>query len=235
MKKTLNSLLAVVLFSFMSSIAFAQSVFDQKVDAQYLRNHPITKNYEFPIQDDGTVFLVDAARIQGVPMDLLIAAFTRFDQNLTKINNKNYVTISDFTKPSSEIRQFAINLVTGVVDKLLVAHGVNTGGLNATCFSNVEDSRKSSLGFYLTGTTYQGKNGYSLNLHGQDKTNSNAYTRRIVIHGADYVSEQYVKDNGRLGRSWGCPAVNRKFNDTLINRLKNGSLFYIHGINSCGN
>lgn len=90
----------------------------------------------------------------------------------------------------------------------LVAHGRNSGELYADKFSNTPNSNQSSLGFYVTGSTYIGKHGTSLKLHGVEKgINNNAESRAIVMHAADYVSETFIKKVGRPGRSFGCPAI----------------------------
>jgi len=103
----------------------------------------------------------------------------------------------------------------------LVAHGKNTGEEFARKFSNTESSLQSSLGFYVTESTYNGSNGFSLKLHGMDKGfNDRALQRAIVMHGADYVSEDFIKFQRRIGRSWGCPAVSNEFMKKLDTRLQ---------------
>src|SRR5690606_932140 len=95
-----------------------------------------------------------------------------------------------------------------VLFNTLVAHGRNTGQATADKFSNLPNSNMSSLGFYLTDETYFGKHGLSLKLDGMDNGhNDKARERAIVMHGADYVSDSFVKQHGRLGRSLGCPAL----------------------------
>lgn len=109
----------------------------------------------------------------------------------------------------------------------LVAHGRNSGGDMATSFSNEDGSLMTSLGAFLTGTTYSGKNGYSLRLQGMDPgLNDRAESRSIVLHGAPYVSEQFARKVGRLGRSHGCPAVPADVARTLIDRIKGHTLLY---------
>ena len=89
----------------------------------------------------------------------------------------------------------------------------------------------SSLGFYKTApTTYQGKHGLSLKLHGLDPGfNTNAESRSVVIHGAEYVCEDFVKAHGRLGRSQGCPALPVAETAAIVRAIKGGSLLYLHG------
>jgi hypothetical protein len=107
----------------------------------------------------------------------------------------------------------------------LAAHGKNSGDDRALRFSNAPQSLESSLGAFLTGETYMGKHGLSLRLAGLEKgINDNSLSRDIVIHGANYVSEAVARARGRIGRSWGCPAVRTEIARQLIETLKGGSL-----------
>jgi len=138
------------------------------------------------------------------------------------------VTIIDYSLPSTTRRLWVLDLKTSrVVYHALVAHGRNTGENEAIAFSNEEGSLKTSLGAFITGSTYMGKNGYSLRLKGMDAgLNDQAEARAIVMHGAPYVSEEFARANGRLGRSWGCPAVSPSIARALIDRVKEGTLLY---------
>ena len=154
----------------------------------------------------------------------------RFFTENNKIKNDSILTIVDFSKPSSEKRMYVINLKSrALVLKTFVAHGRNTGMLMAEKFSNTPNAYQSSLGFYLTDMPYVGSNGYSLRLDGMEEgINHNARARAIVIHGADYVSESFLEQNGRLGRSHGCPAVSMQENKMLIDLIKNKSCLFIY-------
>lgn len=151
-----------------------------------------------------------------------------------KINSKgngDFLTIIDFSKPSTEKRFYVLDMKRKrVFYETYVSHGVNTGNLNATKFSNRINSRKSSLGFFLTNETYFGSNGYSLRLDGLEPgINSNARKRAIVIHGADYANPDFIEKTGRLGRSWGCPALPLGLNKEIIDTIKNGTVIFING------
>ena len=150
-----------------------------------------------------------------------------------KINptKKNIIVIIDYTKASTKKRFYVIDLKNNkVLFNCLVAHGRNTGFNYATKFSNKKNSKASSLGFYLTSSTYKGKHGYSLKLKGLEKNiNHNAKDRAIVIHGADYVSHSFIKKYGRLGRSWGCPALPVELSKKIINKIKKGACLFIYG------
>ena len=143
---------------------------------------------------------------------------------------KNIITVIDFSKSSNEKRLWVINLDTRrVLFNDYVAHGRNSGKEFAQTFSNIPNSYMSSIGFYLTSKTYQGKHGLSLRLDGMDGTfNSNARQRAIVMHGADYVSDDFIKKHGRLGRSYGCPAVSMDIYQDLIQTICEGSLLFIY-------
>jgi hypothetical protein len=146
------------------------------------------------------------------------------------IKNTRYLTIIDYSKPSDFRRMYLIDLKMGRVEKFLVSHGKNSGWAYATDFSNRPESLKSCRGFCGTGRKYSGKHGITLQLHGLEKgINDNAFRRGIVIHGANYVSIRSIMLNrGRLGRSLGCPAVSTEAAESVINRIKGGSLVYIH-------
>jgi L,D-transpeptidase catalytic domain len=143
---------------------------------------------------------------------------------------QHLITIIDFSKPSTQKRLFIIDIDNGkILFNTLVAHGKNSGKLYATAFSNTESSLESSPGFYITQSTYQGKHGLSLKLQGVEKgINNNALQRAIVMHGADYVTENFIEQNGFLGRSHGCPAIPTNIAPNIINTIKNGSCLFIY-------
>lgn len=143
---------------------------------------------------------------------------------------KNILTLVDFSKSSNTKRLWVIDLNNNIVlFHTLVAHGRNTGEEFANEFSNQAESFKSSIGFYATGEIYNGKHGLSLKLDGLEKgLNDNARGRAVVMHGADYVSESFIRQNKRLGRSQGCPAVPVEMNEKIINVIKNKSCLFIY-------
>lgn len=143
---------------------------------------------------------------------------------------KDVITILDFSKPSGNKRFFVIDLVNHkLLYQTLVAHGKNSGERSCTSFSNKPHSLKSSPGFFFTGESYQGRHGYSMRLDGKEPgVNDNARTRAIVVHGADYVCNAFVKEYGYIGHSFGCPAIPLNVNQEIIDLIKGGSCFYIH-------
>jgi hypothetical protein len=146
------------------------------------------------------------------------------------IAEKQILTIADFDQPSSQKRLWVIDVNSKqLLFHSLVAHGKNSGNATAEEFSNTPDSEMSSLGFYVTQGTYQGKHGLSLKLEGMDQNfNTNAAKRSVVVHGADYVSEDFIKQNGRLGRSQGCPALPMENHAEIINVIKDHTVLYLH-------
>jgi hypothetical protein len=146
------------------------------------------------------------------------------------LSSKGIISIIDFEKPSTEERLWIIDLNNKkTLYHSLVAHGKKSGDNNATTFSNCPSSNMSSVGFFVTRNGYIGKHGLSLIIDGLDqKFNSNARSRAVVIHSADYVSEQFIKCYGRLGRSQGCPAIPVENHEAVINTIKDGTALFIH-------
>jgi len=144
--------------------------------------------------------------------------------------NEDIVSIIDFSKPSTEKRLFILDLKEQkILYHTFVAHGKNTGVNVATKFSNNRGSNQSSLGLFRTADSYHGKHGYSLRLDGLEKGfNDNARIRAVVIHSAWYVSEDFIQKHGRLGRSWGCPALPVELSKEIIDLIKGGSCLYIY-------
>lgn len=136
------------------------------------------------------------------------------------------LTVIDYSRPSTEPRLFVIDMTSNrVAFSELVAHGRGSGDNAAERFSNQDGSRMSSLGVFLAGGTYNGQHGLSLRLDGLEPGfNDRARERAIVMHAAGYVSTAMIASQGRLGRSWGCPAVRPAIAKPLIDAIKDGSL-----------
>ena len=144
--------------------------------------------------------------------------------------DKQVLTVIDFDLPSTEKRLWVLDLAKHeILFHTLVAHGHNSGENEATNFSNTDQSNMSSLGFYATGSEYEGKHGHSLRLQGLDEGyNTNAAARSVVMHGADYVSEEFIKQNGRLGRSLGCPALPLDQYAQIIDAVNGGTCLFLN-------
>ncbi len=148
---------------------------------------------------------------------------------------KQILTVIDYSKPSYEKRLWVFDLRRQrELYHTWVTHGKNSGNVYATSFSNRRHSLKSSIGVFVTDQTYVGHVGYAVRISGLERgINDNAYRRATVIHGARYVGEDMVRRYGRIGRSWGCPAVDAKLSRSLINVIKNNTIVvaYYHDRN----
>ncbi|KPA53241.1 hypothetical protein VT25_08385 [Photobacterium leiognathi subsp. mandapamensis] len=153
---------------------------------------------------------------------------TAFKEHI-RVADKPIMSIIDYSQPSDRRRFFIIDTEK---KKLLyhtfVSHGINSGDLYATEFSNIVDSKQTSLGTFRVAEAYHGKYGISLRLDGMSPSNSNARKRAIVLHGATYAEPATIKKIGMLGRSWGCPAIPMKLADKVVHLLKEGGSIYAH-------
>ena len=169
----------------------------------------------------------------GLSKDVLREALTGY-YNLNGFARpaSSVLTIVDLSRPSQLKRLWVVDVVQQkTLFNTLVAHGKGTGEVVATAFSNTNGSEQSSLGFYRTGrSTYVGKHGLSLKLQGLDPGfNTNAEKRSVVVHGAEYVCDDFVRKHGHLGRSQGCPALPVAETAAIVQVIKGGSLLYLHG------
>ena len=181
------------------------------------------------LAEDESQWLYEQMNLEElVQFDAFKSAYTGY-KKLNKDNNP-LLTLIDFSLPSTEKRMYVLDIAQKeILFVSYVSHGRNSGENYATSFSNRDGSHQSSLGFYRTVGTYNGGNGYSLRLDGLEKgINDKAMQRAIVIHGADYCSENVIRSTGRLGRSFGCPALPRELNKPIIDTIKGGSLLFIY-------
>lgn len=147
-----------------------------------------------------------------------------------ELQRKDTLTIIDFTQPSSASRLYILDLCNyEIIHKSLCSHGVNSGRLYPKHFSNENNSHQSSLGFYITTTTYSGKYDLALRLKGMEFSNSKASSRGVVMHGAHYASYEFLEKNGcQLGRSYGCPALPFDGFESVVEMIKDGSCLFIY-------
>lgn len=168
----------------------------------------------------------------GLSLQAFTTAVKGYENLLEKglLDNPGLLTIIDFSQSSKNKRLYVLDLLTNrILFNTYVAHGRKSGAEYARAFSNRAHSNKSSIGFYVTGHTYTGGEGYSLRLEGLDKGfNDKALSRDIVLHGSWYVNEQFLSSNGLLGRSLGCPAVPMEEHEQIIDRVKDGSCLFIY-------
>lgn len=223
------SSLLVGLFSF--PFAFAKSV---EKRATQLKNTVSNSITDFIPSLPSAVSVYDSLKLNVTGLNR--KAFELAQKGFEKLKeqgvilNDNIISIVDFSVPSTEKRLYVVDLKNyRVLYSTYVAHGRNSGTVMANSFSNQPSSFKSSLGFYKTLDTYNGKHGYSLRLQGLERgVNDNAYERAIVMHGADYVNPAYIPRLGYIGRSLGCPAVMSKEATPIINTIKNGTCLFIY-------
>ena len=187
---------------------------------------PIVSNNEFVLN---ALNLSNKLNINDEAVRFAINGYEKLKQQ-GKLINQRYLTIADFSKPSSEERFYIIDMdAEEMVIQTLVAHGKNSGTLFAKNFSNKNASNQSSLGFYITGYQYIGKNGQSLTLTGVEYgINNKASKRAIVLHGANYVSNTAIEQMGYLGRSQGCPAVPNNKVKEIIQTIQGESCLFIY-------
>ena len=169
----------------------------------------------------------------GLRKEVFDCAMKGFDNLKQKgrVANEQIISIADLSKSSCKKRLYILDLKNyKILFNTYVAHGMNSGQEYARQFSNLPESNKSSLGFYETADTYNGKHGYSLHLIGMERgINDNAYKRDIVMHAADYVNENFIHAKGYIGRSQGCPALPEKQHKQIIDKIKNGTCLFIFG------
>jgi hypothetical protein len=146
------------------------------------------------------------------------------------VRRQDVITVIDYSLPSTQPRLFVFDLAARkLLFRELVAHGKNSGGNITNFFSNSPGSLATSLGLFVTEDPYIGGNGYSLRLKGlEEGVNDMALDRAIVMHGASYVSRAAIQALGRLGRSWGCPAVRQEVAKKIINTVRGGSAVFAY-------
>lgn len=165
------------------------------------------------------------------PADLVSSARQAVDCAVKRgdVQSSSLLTVIDYRLPSTEPRLWVLDADGTVLFAELVAHGQGTGGDLAQDFSDEQGSHRSSLGLFVTAETYRGKHGYSLRLDGLEPGwNGSARERAIVVHGADYATDDFVTRHGRLGRSWGCPAVRPAISRPLIDAIAGGNPLFAY-------
>jgi hypothetical protein len=193
-----------------------------------------TTNSDLPIRDADRKSVYDSLHLDLAGLNR--KAFDYAKKGLLKLKeqgriiNDSILSIVDFSQPSSNRRFYVLDLKNyRILFNTFVAHGRNSGKEWANSFSNSPRSHKSSLGFYITGEPYDGRKGYSLKLEGLESgINDKAYDRAIVIHGANYVSQSFINEQGFIGRSEGCPAVPVNDAEPIIDLIKDGSCLFIY-------
>lgn len=191
----------------------------------------ITVNGELPAWEKINIFDSLHLNTFGLSQQAYEYAIRGFKTLLSmgKLKNDSIISIVDFSLSSAKKRLFVIDLKNcKILFNTYVAHGRGSGEEFAKQFSNKPRSNKSSLGFYVTGDTYNGEHGYSLRLEGEEKgINDNASKRAIVMHCAEYVNENFIKFKGFIGRSLGCPAIPENVFKPIIDEIKDGTCLFL--------
>lgn len=163
----------------------------------------------------------------SAPMERLLV----YRDQYRPTSNPVFWAIVNFALHSSKPRLFVLNREQETVEAYLCAHGRGSEGARddgyAEIFSNNDGSHCSSLGIYRCAETFFGEHGKALHLDGMESTNFSARPRAIVMHGATYVSQRYIQRTGRIGRSWGCPAIEMRYIPKVVDQLRGGSLLIL--------
>jgi hypothetical protein len=195
---------------------------------------------KFIDKNDGSEITTEAYHCKGADEKSVKYCDEKQREPITKklkIESRQYVVVVDFSKPSTEPRFNLIDLKTGEVKKFLTTHGRGSGkSIWAYKFSNLKDSNQSSLGLYYIGESYEGSHGTMLRLYGLERSNDQVYNRDVVIHKAVYARAEFInKINpatkspwGRLGVSWGCPAVSPEALKILLPFIKDIAVMDIY-------
>ncbi len=222
----MGELIINILFFFMTLFSGAVN-YDSHLDNIYIKNNT-------DLHTNRIDSLYNLLKTTGSKPSFIVFSdgLIGFDKMMKegKITKTRYLTLIDFTLSSKQKRLWVIDLDSLIIiHHSLVAHGKNTGGEFAVKFSNTPKSNMSSLGFFVTGSTYYGKHGFSLYLEGIEAgINDNARKRAIVIHPASYATKDFIMRYGRLGRSFGCPALPPSVSASIIETIRGGSCLFIY-------
>ena len=221
------STVAVLLALGMLSILCPATVPVQTCQASQLSIEGTQAGFEQHVQ-----FLYETIGLKREGLDFAVFRYALIGYyNLKRqgaITKKGIISIVDYRKSCNDERFYVIDLIRKkVLYHTLVAHGRHSGEMYARHFSNEPGSLKSSLGFFVTGDTYDGEHGYSLYLYGMERGfNDKARARRIIVHGAYYVRQAFIKKNGRIGRSQGCPALPAGTHIDIIDTIMGGTCLF---------
>jgi hypothetical protein len=230
-KKLMPLFAPLVMSPFLTPTEHSQAKIDHKNLKEKIQNYKLMKFDQLAYNLYEEMHLQESGLRFEVFDNALIGYYNLKHEGL--LSDKPVITVVDFTKSSREKRIWVIDLQKKeVLHHTYVAHGRNSGDEFAKNFSNENESYMSSIGFYVTEDTYFGKHGLSLKLNGLDEDfNTNAMERCVVMHGAEYASEQFISQTGRLGRSLGCPALPMDEHQDIINTVVGKTTLYIHAAN----
>lgn len=217
---------AILLSALLSTVAFSWSF----PSPFYTPSIPNTARpgSDLWVNREVAILETQASNINPKVLRLGLIAYTNAHKH--GLATKPVLTVIDYSQPDTAKRLWVFDVHSNkTLFNTWVSHGKNSGGVNATSFSNSPGSLKTSIGVFVTEQTYDGKNGYSLHLKGlENGINNNAYNRAIVMHGAPYVNPANISRYGQIGRSWGCPAVSQTLSTPIINAIKDDTVFFAY-------
>lgn len=190
-------------------------------------------NFSLTLEEKNNLYSILHLQEKGLSdevFELALKGYSRLEAE-SKLKNTGIITIVDFSQSSKNKRLYVIDLKNRLLlFNTLVAHGRNTGGEYATHFSNAYGSYESSLGFYVTKQEIWGsKVGLSMVLDGMEEGfNDNAIKREIIMHGAEYATDDFIRKTGRLGRSYGCPSLPPELIKPVVETIKEGTCLFIY-------
>ena len=228
--KTILSSLSAAAFMLLPLLNAGNNSALAKFESNFFTNDRIRSNSFYPEME----LIYDSLQLgkKGLKKEAFNYAYTGYKklEEEGMLNKEGLITICDFSQSSKRKRLYLINLnECKLILNTYVAHGRNSGGEYARKFSNKPESLQSSLGFYRTETTYWGGHGLALTLSGLEPGfNDKAERRKIVLHGSQYIGDNYRRWGKFMGRSFGCPAVPMKQSKILINTIKDGSCLFIY-------
>ncbi|TAL57548.1 MAG: murein L,D-transpeptidase catalytic domain family protein, partial [Legionella sp.] len=184
--------------------------------------------YPLPLQEIKEMFQQEAPNLNSAVVNKVLATLSC--ANTYNVKRNDILTVIDYSLSSNQKRLWVFDLkAKKMLFNTYVSHGIRSGTLFSKYFSNINNSKASSLGVYRTEKAYYGREGLSLRLEGlENHFNGNAFNRYIVMHGGWYMEEDFIKKYGRAGRSWGCPAVPLALYQAIINTIKENSLFVVY-------
>ena len=191
-------------------------------------SNPKNQSTKAWVQNETRLLKTKASNIDSEVLRRSLIAYS--NARAKGMDHKQILTVIDYSKPSYEKRLWVFDLKSNrMLYNTWVSHGKNSGAVNSTSFSNEVHSLQSSIGVFVTGETYFGNLGYSLRLNGLEPgINDNAYRRATVMHGARYVNADTIRRYGRIGNSWGCPAVSTELVRPIINTIKNNTVIFAY-------
>jgi len=228
--KTILSSLSAAAFMLLPILNAGNNSALPKFESTFFTNDPFRSNSFYPEME----LIYDSLHLEkiGLKKEAFNYAYTGYKklEEEGMLNKEGLITICDFSQSSKRKRLYLIDLnECKLLLNTYVAHGRNSGGEYARNFSNKPESRQSSLGFYRTKTTYYGGHGLALTIAGLEPGfNDKAERRKIVVHGSQYIGDNYKRWGKFMGRSFGCPAVPMKQSKILINTIKDGSCLFIY-------